>query len=80
MPDYHKAPFRLVRELDARLEARKPIQAVVGEYWDPHRDWVFWEYFGPTFTVVEEMPPAGVIDTYGFNLKYDKDIDLGRSL
>ena len=80
MADYHKAPFRLIRELDVRLESREPIQAVVEEYWNPHRNWVFWEYFGPIFTVVEEMPPIGEIATYAFNIKYDEDIELGRSL
>jgi len=76
----HRAPFRLIRELDIRLGAQRPITAVVAEYWMPRKNWAFWEVFGPAFTVIAQVQPATLIEMSVFNLAYDKDLELGGSL
>lgn len=80
MPLHHKAPFRLIHEIGKRIKAGQPVKSLVSEYWLPKHEWVFWEFFGPAFQVVREVPAATVVEMTGFQLSYDKDLALSTSL
>jgi hypothetical protein len=68
---YHRAPFRLIHELKKRLDTGGDVDSVLNEYWNPKHEWVFWEYFGPSLTVVEEVGPPDTIARVVFKLSYE---------
>ena len=68
-----KAPFQLVVGIARRLEAARPADTLVAEYWNPTLDWFFWEYFGPSFTVIEEVPVPPESQMSLFGVRYMKD-------
>lgn len=80
MPLHHRAPFRLIHEIGKRIQAGQSVESLVAEYWLPKHDWVFWEFFGPAFQVVREVPIATLTEMTVFQLNYDKDLALGASL
>lgn|SRR5574337_556406 len=73
---HHRAPFRVIHELDKRVKASGAVDALVSEYWNPQREWAFWEYFGPSLKVIEESPHVSQMDLYAFDIKYGHDVDL----
>jgi len=80
MPLYHKAPFRLIHEIGERIKAGQPVESLVSEYWMPRHEWVFWEFFGPAFQVMQEVHAATVLEMTVFQLSYGKDLALSKSL
>lgn len=80
MPLHYKAPFRLIHEIGNRIKAGRPVESLVSEYWLPKHEWVFWEFFGPAFQVVREVPAATVVGMTVFKLSYNKDVCLSTSL
>lgn len=80
MPIYHKAPFRLIHEMGKRIEAGQSVETLVTEYWTPEHGWLFWEYFGPAFQVIREVPAASVAEMAVFHLSYDSDVALSKLL
>ena len=80
MPTYHKAPFRLVHEISKRLASHHPTDALAAEYWAPTYEWFAWEFFGPTFNIIEEVAPATAKDIMLFKLSYDRDYRLAATL
>jgi hypothetical protein len=73
MEGFHKAPFCITHEIEERIKSGKPFDKLVEEYWNPKEDWYFSEYFGPTFQIVQQVPPADNIELATFHLSYDKD-------
>lgn len=80
MENFHKAPFRLIHELKKRLSASAPTDSAVAEYWSPSYDWVFWEYFGPSFEVIEKLDGVNSVEVFAFGIRYEKDSDFSESL
>lgn len=77
---FHRAPLRLNHEINMRLKDGQLVNALVAEYWNPTADWFFYEFFGPSFLVVQEVPPAATAHMYPFGLRYDRDIRISASL
>jgi hypothetical protein len=77
---FHRAPFRLNFEIDRRFQAGQSVDALVAEYWMPTKDWFFYEYFGPSFRVVQEVPLATSAELLSFGLSYDRDMRMSASL
>lgn len=77
---FHRAPFRLNHEIGKRLRDGQQVDALVAEYWNPTADWFFYEFFGPSFLVVQEVPPAATAAMYPFGLSYDRDMRISASL
>jgi hypothetical protein len=80
MDVYHEAPFRLIHELSKRIKTKSPVQKLIDEYWQPQKQWVFLEYFGPSFTVIGPAKPVSQIELLAFQIKYEVDIDLSATL
>ncbi len=80
MPLCHRAPLRLIHEISRRIRAGQPVESLVAEYWMPRHEWVFWEFFGPAFQVMREVPAAELVDMAAFHIRYNKDFRLGESL
>lgn len=80
MPLRHKAPFWLIGEIATRIKNERSIDSLVSEYWLPKHPWVFWEFFGPSFRVVREVPAATAMEMYVQHIKYAADRDLSISL
>jgi len=76
MSHFHRAPFRIIHELQNRLDSSRAVERLVEEYWSPTKDWNFFEYFGPSFSVLEEMPPVSAKDLELFRYAYGIDLDL----
>jgi hypothetical protein len=76
-----RAPMRMVAELKLRLKEVRPTDAVVAEYWAPGHEWEFYEHFGPSFTVVGEVPWPSYRDVYGFGQRiYPEEVARSRRL
>ncbi|WP_049413883.1 hypothetical protein [Stenotrophomonas maltophilia] len=80
MSVFHKAPLRLIHELHNRLRDDKSIASLTAEYWEPKAEWVFWEYFGPSFRVLETDIKWDFAKTYALGLKYDHDVKQSETL
>lgn len=80
MPHFHKAPFRIVHELHKRMKASRNVDALVREYWSPKERWKFFEYFGPSFTVVKKVPTPAEMDVILFEYAYMADSDLSEAI
>lgn len=79
MDCYHKAPFRVIHELSNRIKSSGATDKLVNEYWQPKHDWVFWEYFGPSFTVLGELAQPNPVEVYAFGFSYEKDRKLSAT-
>lgn len=80
MDVYHRAPFRLIFELNERLQKAQPTEDLVEEYWSAHHPWVFWEYFGPSFIILDRVD-VDRVKAYAFGLRYQlKDCDFSNTL
>lgn len=80
MDIYHRAPFRVIHELHNRIKSSESTDKLVTEYWQPKHTWAFWEYFGPSFKVVEEIAHPNLVDICAFGLSYDKDVEFSKTL
>ncbi|MDA3307849.1 MULTISPECIES: hypothetical protein [Stenotrophomonas] len=80
MSVFHKAPLRLIHELHNRLRDEESITNLITEYWEPKAKWVFWEYFGPSFRVLETDIKWDLAKTYALGLKYDRDVERSKTL
>lgn len=80
MSVFHKAPFRLIHELHNRLRDDKSITSLITEYWEPKGKWVFWDYFGPSFRVLETDIKWDLAKTYALGLNYDRDVEQSKTL
>lgn len=80
MSHFHRAPFRIVHELQKRLDSSRAVDRLVEEYWRPKENWNFFEYFGPSFIVLEEIPPVREMDLDLFRLAYGNDLQLSDTL
>ncbi len=80
MDNYQCAPFRIAHEINLRLEAGKPVDKLVDEYWSPTLPWFFSEYFGPSFRVLREVQAAELVQLATFDLSYDRDIRLSKAI
>lgn len=70
MPVSHRGPFAVVSQIERRFSAGRPYQALVDEYWKPSRDWMFWEHFGPNFTVIKQVTTVSAPEAYAFSIRY----------
>ena len=50
-----KAVFSITHIIQRRLEKGKNIDLLIKEYWEPTRNWKFYEYLSPSFIVIEQM-------------------------
>lgn len=75
MSHFHRAPFRIIHELQKRLDSSRAVDRLVEEYWSPKKTWKFFEYFGPSFSVLEEIPPVSESDLDLFRYAYLVDSD-----
>jgi hypothetical protein len=80
MNHYHRAPFRVIHELNKRIKSAGAVNQLIDEYWQPKQDWVFWEYFCGSFSVIEETKRATHAETYAFGIRYLRDVDLSATL
>lgn len=78
MPVAHRGPFCLIHEIARRLKDGREIDSVVREYWEPAQQWVFWEEFGPSLTVLREVPAPADGEVMRFRWLYDRDSDRAR--
>ena len=70
MSGSHRGPFAVISRIELRFSAGEPYQALVDEYWKPSLDWMFWEHFGPEFTVIQQVPTASTPEAYAFSIRY----------
>ena len=80
MVDFHRGPFRVTHEINRRLKAGEPYDALVEEYWVPKATWGFYEYFGPSFVVIGEEPRPNSIQEYAFRIRHFNDLELAFPL
>lgn len=76
----HRAPFKLIHEIAKRMEAGREHDSAVKEYWRPALDWAFWEYFGPSLTVVREVAPPSAGEVELFEARYMHDLDRAQRI
>jgi len=72
----------LVNTIDEQLSAAEMdiAAALAAEYWNPTRDWKFWEYIGPQMTVLDQLDWPGTIEhTIALQL-YGTDRKLAKEL
>ena len=77
---FHKAPLRLIHELHNRLKGGRDFSNLISEYWKPQKKWVFWEYFGPSFRVLETDIKYDSVKAYALGLSYESDLDQSKTL
>lgn len=80
MPVAHRAPMRLISEIERRLARSKSADALIHEYWNPQYSWQLLEHFGPEFTVVGQVVVPSRAAISRFKLNYEKDVELSRHL
>lgn len=80
MPVAKRSPFRLIHEISNRMKCGQEIDSAIREYWAPTLDWAFWEYFGPSLTVIREVPAPAPVEVYAFRIAYEGDINRARGM
>lgn len=78
MPVTHRGPFCLIHEIAKRLKDGREIDSAVHEYWGPTQQWVFWENFGPSITVLREVSAPSDSEVTTFRWLYDRDSDRAQ--
>lgn len=78
--DFQRSPFRLTHEIYNRLNENKSFDKLISEYWQPVNTWFLYEYFGNEFLVVKKVPIPNEIELFSFQISYEKDIALAKSI
>lgn len=74
-----KAVFSITSAVNKRLQNGKAIESLVDEYWNPTKNWNFYEYLSPSFTVIEKIKNPKHKE-YIMQDKYNRDYDLASSI
>lgn len=72
MATHWDAPMALVHAIQGKLERGEPAEAAVAEYWRPEKTWRFTEVFGPSMTIVGEVPAPEIFE-FGLRERYRAD-------
>ena len=72
-----KAPMAVIRLIELSRENPELLEQLNKEYWEPKREWKFWEYFAPSMTVISEMPWPSDIAIWTAGAPYEADKTLG---
>jgi len=80
MPASARHPMALIDA--ARRNRGRPdaLRKIVEEYWQPTRDWRFWEYLGQSMRVVEKLDLPSTVMLAGASHRYGLDRDLAARL
>jgi hypothetical protein len=86
---FWRSPMALVGEIKNRLANRgevelycEDLEALISEYWFPGPQWSFFEYFGPTFTILRRVNPDEIerMKIYERRISYDADRQRSKNM
>lgn len=60
--NYSKAPMALVGVMEMAKGDATKLEEIVSEYWSPQKEWLFWEYFAPSMTVIGQVRWPAAVD------------------
>lgn len=50
---FHRAPFSITHVVEQKLNSGESVEALIEEYWNPNKEWNYYEYLVPEFEVIE---------------------------
>ena len=66
-------PMALVDAVRRNRDCPDALREIIEEYWQPTREWRFWEHLGQVMTVVEELELPNAAMLAGAAHRYDLD-------
>ncbi|MBA7657100.1 hypothetical protein ES703_65031 [subsurface metagenome] len=70
-----KAVFSIPHIVQRRIEEGKNIVTLINEYWEPTKNWQFYEYLSTSFVVIEQMDHPVIFD-FEMKMKGLRDHEL----
>ncbi len=75
-----KAAMALVYRASTKWTDTATLQAIIREYWQPTKLWVFWEFLSPRMKIVEVCSNTSSIEAYVAWEHYRHDSNLAKEL
>lgn len=73
-------PMALIDAVRRNRDRPDAVRAIVEEYWQPTREWMFWEFLGRSMTVVEKLALPDTLTLAGASHRYGVDRQLSAQL
>lgn len=80
MNEFWSGPFCITHEIYRRMKLERPIDGLIGEYWNPKRDWRFIEYFGPQLKILSEVAIPDGMAVLLVQISYEHDAKAAKDL
>ena len=77
--DFHKAPFSITNVINRRIETDQPRDLLIKEYWNPRKNWTYYEFLTLEFTIIEKLE-IPFVDEIAIRSRYGRDSDQAQQI
>ncbi|WP_072055727.1 hypothetical protein [Aliivibrio fischeri] len=75
----YKSPFAVTNQVHVRLNSNRCVSNLVNEYWNPSKNWSFYEYLTGSFDVVKQIELPNIDEGF-LSLMYNSDVIIAEGI